>query len=269
MRNLTLAFAAAALAATAAFAADDDDDAIGYAVTSNGLILKFELDDPAQAKRLKPVKGIPGGERIVGIDFRPANKMLYAVTNKSKLYTIDLATSAATAIGTLTTPLTAGGTGVDFNPVPDRLRIVNDADQNLRANPADATNVVDKPLAYAPADANAGKNPMVAAAAYTDNVAGTKTTKLYVIDAALGILATQAPPNDGILNTVGPLDIRVNTLTGFDIRTDTAGANHAYAVTAVGRSAMSKLYKIDLATGKADEVGTIRGGLVTGFAIQP
>ena len=26
---------------------------------------------------------------------------------------------------------------MDFNPVPDRIRLVNDADQNLRINPDD------------------------------------------------------------------------------------------------------------------------------------
>lgn len=267
MRPLTFALAAALTAS--AGVASDDNDLTAYGVTANGAVVSFKLDDPGKARKMKPVSGLTMGERIAGIDFRPANKMLYAVTNRSRIYTIDLATMRATAVGTLTQPLTGEATGVDFNPVPDRIRIVNDADQNLRANPADGTNVVDKPLAYAAADANAGKNPMVVAAGYTNNVAGTKTTTLYVIDAALGILATQAPPNDGILNTVGSLGVRFNTLTGFDIKTDAAGGNHAYAVTAVGRSAMSRLYKIDLATGAATDLGIVRGGLLTGFAIQP
>ena len=54
-------------------------------------------------------------------------------------------------------------------------------------------------------DANKGKQPKVTAAAYSNSYAGTKETALYDIDVGNGTLVKQAPPNDGILNTIGSL----------------------------------------------------------------
>ena len=137
--------------------------------------------------------------------------------------------------------------GVDFNPVPDRLRVVSDAEQNLRINVATGATIVDGALAYAAADAGAGSNPGVAAAAYTNSVAGTTTTTLFDIDTTRDALVTQAPPNDGVLNTVGSLGIGdVTAVAGFDIGAD---GNRAYAslVTASGTG----VYTINLTTGAA------------------
>src|SRR5438093_788494 len=80
----------------------------------------------------------PGAHRV-DIDFRPANGLLYALTNEGgtgRLYTIDPASGAATFRATLTadtvndptptyTALSGTSFGVDFNPVPDRLRVVS------------------------------------------------------------------------------------------------------------------------------------------------
>jgi hypothetical protein len=54
--------------------------------------------------------------------------------------------------------------------------------------------------------------------AYTNNFAGASVTTLYGIDSNLDILATQNPPNAGLLNTVGPLGFNASDLVGFDIR---------------------------------------------------
>jgi hypothetical protein len=246
----------AALAATVATPSLAWPDVTAFGLTETGQILRFAIPQKGRGKLIK-VRGLDRGERLVGIDMRPSNRMLYAVTDRSRMFTIDPDTGVATAVGPLTQTLTPGTTGVDFNPVPDRLRIVNDAEQNLRANPADGVSVNDKPLAYAKADVAAGNNPSIAAAAYTNNVAGTKTTTLYVIDAARGTLATQAPPNDGVLNTVGTLGVRTGLQAGFDIVTDAAGTNHAYAVMTIGRARQSRLYRIDLASGAAIDLGRI------------
>ena len=91
---------------------------------------------------------------------------------------------------------------MNFNPQADRLRVVSKAGQNLRLNPdtgAAAGNEADGPLAYAtqpPADANAGKQPGVTGAAYTNNVARTTSTVLYDVDTTQDVLAIQNPPNN-------------------------------------------------------------------------
>ncbi len=227
-----------------------------YGVTTAGELVSFKSSKPGKLLKMPKLRGLQGGEKLVGIDFRPSNKMLYGVTNQNRIYTINTATGAAAAVGVLTTALTGSAFGVDFNPVPDRLRITNDGDQNLRANPADATNVVDKPLAFAATDANKGKNASIAASAYTNNFAGTKATTLYNIDFAEDVLLTQNPPNDGILNTVGKLGINITGNAGFDIASSNE-QNFAVAALQVEGKKPSRLYTINLTTGAATPMGKI------------
>ena len=61
----------------------------------------------------------------------------------------------------------------------------------------------------------------------------------------------QAPPNDGILNTVGSLGTKFDTIA-FDIWSD-GTKNEAWAL------AGGQLWSIDLATGKATAIGKIDG----------
>ena len=79
---------------------------------------------------------------------------------------------------------------------------------SLRINVEDGKTTVDGQLKYAEADASKGKQPKVTAAAYSNSFAGTKETALYDIDTANGMLVKQAPPNDGILNTLGKLGMK-------------------------------------------------------------
>jgi hypothetical protein len=82
--------------------------------------------------------------------------------------------------------------------------VVSDADQNLWLNPNDGTlAATDGTLAYAVGDSNAGANPNIVGAAYTNNFAGAISTTLYGIDSNLDILTIQNPPNNGSLNTLG------------------------------------------------------------------
>ena len=141
---------------------------------------------------------------VVGIDVRPADGMLYAVTADGGIYTVDAKTGAATMKSKLSETLKAGITvTVDFNPAADRLRVITSDGTNLRINVDDGKTTVDGTLKFKDGDAKAGKTPKVVAGAYT-NSANPKpaATALYDIDEA-GHLLTQAPPNDGILNTVG------------------------------------------------------------------
>src|SRR5581483_1695827 len=124
-----------------------------------------------------------------------------------RLYTIDTATAAATLVATLAadpadltnpyTTLSGASFGVDFNPVADRLRLVSDAGQNLRVNPANGLVTTD-------ADLNPGM-PHVVGVAYTNSFAGASATTLYDIDSASDTLLIQNPPNNGTLTAVGPL----------------------------------------------------------------
>lgn len=222
------------------------------------------LIDTQSKKAGAPVKitGISG--RVLGIDVRPADGLLYAVIADGTVATLDPKTGKATARSKLDTMLAAGTDAVvDFNPMADRLRIIGTDGTNLRANVDDGKVTKDKPLVFAESDAMKGKAPKVIAGAYTNSVKGTKETVLYDIDAS-GALVKQAPPNDGVLNTVGAHGV-AGDLVAFDIAPEAGGGNAAWLVSG------SKVFKIDLATGKGTEALTIEGltGAVRDIAVQP
>ncbi len=242
-----------------------------FGLTDNNALVDFNSNNPNRS-RMIGVTGITG--TLLGIDFRPANGLLYGLTDTNNIYTIDTTTGAATLVSTLSIPFTGGlMSGVDFNPTPDRLRVVGSNEQNLRINVDNGVTLVDSPLAYAPGDANFGQDPNITAAAYTNSFAPspdpTRRTTLYEIDSALDILVTQgsvnflagdpAPavsPNTGQLFTVGSLGIDFGATGGLDIFSPRSGVNSAFAASG------STLYTIDLNTGSATTVGRIGNGNV-------
>lgn len=231
-------------------------------LTTQGALLVVRSDAPADVRR---VGGAALPADLIGIDVRPADGKLYGLTAGNDLYRLDPATGAASLVSTLTVPFDGGArSGVDFNPQVDRLRLVSAGGQNLRVNVALGATAVDGALAYAPSDRNAGKRPRITAAAYTENVAGTATTRLVEIDAADDVLVAQDPPNDGVLVTIGPLDLDAGDAAGLDVVT-ADGVGHAFA--GIGRA----LYAVDLASGHATALGTVGdgGAEVVSLAILP
>jgi hypothetical protein len=187
-----------------------------YAVTTNNEIMVVDGDVPQNILSFRPITGLGAGEDVLGIDCRPADGKLYALTASAgftvpRIFTIDATTGAATLIAALaadpadvTAPLFTGLSGthfaVDFNPQVDRLRIVSDTGQNLRVNVGASTALVtaDTNLAYATA---LGQAPKINAIAYSNNNAGTVSTRLFDIDDANFKYAEQLPPNNGTLVT--------------------------------------------------------------------
>ena len=233
-----------------------------------------------------PIAGLADGEFLVGIDFRPSNGLLYAVGRigadpaaPGQLYTIDLDSGLATAVGARNIPLSGSSFGVDFNPVPDLIRIVSDLGQNIRIRPADgALAGTDTNLAYpAVGDPNSGRTARVVAVAYTNPDTDPQTnTVLHDVDVNRAddgdpirvgdVLDIQVPPNGGVLNTVGRLGIDPDDLTSFDI-----GPNQeALAAVLPVSSAFSRLYFIDIVSGDVTDLGQIgrNGEQIVGLAIQ-
>jgi hypothetical protein len=211
--------------------------AVAYGVDSSDNFVAFNPTAP-QTQVTKPFTGLQSGERVVGLDMRPLNGQLYGLGSTNRLYTINLATGAATAVSATPLVLTGTNFGFDFNPTVDRIRIVSDAGVNLRVNPADGVAIVDGVL-------NPG-TPSISAAAYTNNFAGATTTVLYDLDANTDMLYRQDPPNAGTLVSVGALGVNITGVNGFDIG-GTSGT--AFAVLTVGTTA--SIYTINLATGAA------------------
>src|SRR4051812_34860441 len=225
-----------------------------YAATIVGLVDGKTLVwvDPA-TKKVTGKADIKGATGIVGIDVRPADGMLYAVSADGGIYIVDAKTGAATMKSKLSETLKAGVTvTADFNPAADRLRIITSDGVNLRVNVEDGKATVDGPLKYKEGDVQTGKTANVIAGAYPNSsTPKPAATALYDIDAA-GHLLTQAPPNDGVLNTVGMLGVKLDGPVAFNIVAKSED-NAAWLMNA------GTLYSVDLKTGKATAAGKIEG----------
>ncbi|HEY1014959.1 MAG TPA: DUF4394 domain-containing protein [Herpetosiphonaceae bacterium] len=258
-------------AATQAYAGE-----VVYAVTTGNQLIQFNSANPSLLTGQQSITGLGLMENVIGIDFRPANGDLLAVTNQSRIYVINRATGAATVVSAtpFTPALTSTNIGMDFNPSVDRIRVVNTNGQNLRLHPVTgAVAGTDTTLAYAAGDPNNGVTPQVAAAAYTRNISGTVGTSLYVVDANLDILALQgspggspSSPNTGQLTTVGALGANVNSGVSFDI----APSGAAFVAYTPAASLTSLFAPVDLATGRIGQPQPITTDLlqtVVGIAI--
>lgn len=196
-----------------------------YGVNTTNNLLTFDSATPGTASSVA-ITGLQAGESVLGIDLRPATGQLYALGSTSRLYTINPATGAATQVGSgpFSPALVGTSFGFDFNPVVDRIRVVSDADQNLRLNPDTGTVVAtDTNLAFATGDLNQGVNPNVVAIAYTNNFAGSTVTTLFGIDSNLDIALIQGSPdgspvspNTGQLFSALPVGVNTGDAVGFD-----------------------------------------------------
>jgi hypothetical protein len=223
---------------------------IVYGVTASNRLIKFSSHTPGTLLQNGPIGGLQPGENVLAIDFRPATGELYALGSSSRLYRIDPATAVATAIGAgpFTPALAGSDFGFDFNPTVDRIRLVSDAEQNLRLHPDLGT------VAFT--DTSLTPTGNVVAAAYTNNFAGAVSTTLFDIDSGTDLLLTQNPPNNGQLNPVGPLGVDAAGDAGLDIAPD----GTAYASFTV--AGVTSFHTVNLATGAATSRGPIGAGEV-------
>jgi hypothetical protein len=207
--------------------------------------------DSRTAKTTSLVK-IDGVGAILGIDVRPSDGQLYALARDGAIATIDPATGKAVVKSKLEKlPPEDFQITVDFNPVADKMRIIGADGTNLRADVDSGKVTEDQTLRFAANDPAAGRTPAIIAGAYSNSVKGAKETTLYDID-ALGGLFRQAPPNDGVLNTIATIGVSIDRI-GFDIVADATGTNTAMLV------ANGKLYMLDLTTGKVTGGRSIAG----------
>ena len=221
-----------------------------YGVTQDNRLVTFQSDNVTNVAPAHAITGLPGGEKLVGLDVRPLNGQLYALGATSRLYVINPRTGAARQVGaTPFIPALAGASfGFDFNPTVDRIRVTSDAEQNLRLNPDTGTVAgVDTNLVYAAGDPGAGTDPNVASSAYTNSFDGATSTTLFDIDNARHALVIQNPPNEGTLTTVGALGTDHNAVA-FDI----GESNIGYAVLN-GEQNRQNLFRVDLANGHATQ----------------
>ena len=231
-------------------------------IAGGTMLVRFSAAAPGTILSSLAITGLQAGETVLGLDFRPASGQLVALGSTSRLYTLNPATGAATAIGGASISPALDGTffGVDFNPVPDRLRVVSDRDQSLRLNQiTGGVAGVDATLAYAPGDVAFGQDPNVSAVAYTNSFAGTATTTLFGLDFGRDTLVRQGgpdgvpSPNGGQLTTIGSLGVDTSGVASLDIVPN----GPAFALLKPAAATVSSLYLVNLTNGTTVLVGAI------------
>lgn len=239
-------------------------------LTQNNRLVTFAADMPGTITSTVKISGL-GGD-LLGIDYRPLTGELYGVVRAGdgtgSFVIIDDATGQVVSSSPLVdvngAPVVLVGTsfGVDFNPAADAIRIVSDADQNLRVLPSDRL-VANVPRVIGTTFTDGAINPggaAITAVAYTNNDNNAATgTVLYDVSSATDGLFSQNPPNDGTLVPVGAgLGLPVGDKAGFDIYTE-AGVPDVALVSLVdrGRATISVL---SLSTGAVNPASTMEIG---------
>lgn len=258
---LPLAVAGGAVAATLLASAALATGARGaerfVAADSSNRLYTFTDTNPGKWKRSAAVKGLPAGEKIVGLDVRPINRQLYALSSASRLYVVSRSKGTATPVGMgpFSPALNGNAFGFDFNPTVDRIRIVANSGQNLRAHPdTGAIAFTDGTLSHKQGDTGFGEAPAVSGSAYTNSKAGATMTTLYNIDTARDALTIQAPPNDGVLSTVGPFVANLSGPASFDISPQN---NQGYILARAAGKPRSRLFRVSLGSGKVRQLGAL------------
>ena len=247
-------------------------------VTDKLELLTLNAGQPTKVLKRVQLSGLAAGDTLVGIDYRIAKGVLFALAKSGRLYTVDTATGVLKPVGAApAVALQRDAIGMDFNPVADRVRVMSTSGQNVRLHPdTGALAATDPAPFYAAGDRRAGVKPEVAAAAYTYNKKDDKLTTNFAIDRNGGFLVTMGSAegvqpvvsfNTGQLYTVGALGVTEMSDASMDIA-DVSGA--AFAAVRLKSHATTRLYSVDLQTGKGTFIGTIGDGAkVLGLAVEP
>lgn len=250
MKNILIGLSALALAATPAHAV------LVYGVDDANNLIKFNSAAPGTTLSSVGVTGL-GGNSLLAIDLRVRDGLLYGLTDRESVVSIDTNSGAASLV--LDVELTSSSFAFDFNPTNANLRIVGDDNSNgfLRLNAPPVAFVVQASAAYALGTMGL-VDPDIVSAAYTfnDNDPATGTT-LFVLDSANDVLATLNVAT-GVLTQVGALGVDIDGSTSFDI---------------LGRSmgfvqAGDTLYRINLTSGALSAIGNTDRRLI-GIAAVP
>ncbi|MEC8848599.1 MAG: DUF4394 domain-containing protein [Pseudomonadota bacterium] len=240
-----------------------------YGIRGDDELVRFSPSAPGSVLSLGAFP-TAAGDVIVGLDRRPSDNKLYAVSRLGAVFTAEVASSAnpslmATLIQPIMgpTPPPIGRIGTDFNPAADALRIVADDGTNLRVPAGALTSPESVPPVNTLVDGRMGYKQGVTAAAYSNPhpdfvpPMGEPATQLFVLDSQNDALYLQAA-NEGELSFVASLNVDINVVNGYDIyQGEAADANEHFVVTASG--ANTRLYELDPTTGIMTLLTTLEG----------
>lgn len=245
-----------------------------FAVDTQNQLVIFDSKTPERTT-VKPITGLSG--IFNGIDFRPSNSQLYALTVDSndlpaRIYRINPGTGQAAFVTFTSQPILGFWHSIDFDPVTDKLRVVcSGIDAPSYIVDVDSGQTEKKAvLKYYPASNGEENTSNIAGLAYTNNVANAPNTMLWGIDIGRDILVKINPPNypEGTVFSWGSLGVDTTSLVGFDVQ---QGTGEAFAILDVEGS--QQLYNIDLQNPYPDRLKKIGmvgsgGSRLMDFAIR-
>ena len=256
---------------------NDTPPRIVYGLTDGNRLVSFTTDQPRTLLSNRPING----EKLLGIDFRPATGELYGLGLSGHLYLINRLTADLKQIGTDAIPNLTGASAaaIDFDPVRDRLRVTLYYDaRNFQVDPNTGAVSVDAPLSSV---SNGYDAPQLYGLAYSNNYPGTTTTTAYGLNiftsfAWLKLVTLGSPggsplsPDSGKLFMVKEVPIGPKYIhwVGFDI-TDTGEAYASTSGFAANGGAM--LQRVNLEEVYARSIGIIGDGtqVVRDIAVEP
>lgn len=229
-------------------------------------IVTFNSTSPGTLITNVPAAGLNPNERLIGIDFRPQNGLLYGVAStgtSSRLVLINHQTGSITTVGSgITPPLPLSQFyGVDFNPTTDRLRIVGTDQRNIRVNP-DLGAIEGTDTNLTPAS---GGFLFVDQIAHSNNIVGATQSTLFAGDANSGSFARiggvngTPSPNGGVVNLIGSFGLPpLNQSSGMDI-----GPNGEILI-----GYNNTLFSVNQTSGQTTSLGAISSAVsLGGFSI--
>lgn len=232
-------------------------------------LLKFAIRNP-NAATATAITGLPTGERLLSIDFRPSNRTVYGLSSAGKIFTINPDTGAASLGSTLSVAteivngLAAGKSyAIDFNPAADALRVVssNNGDNVSRNYRIPGANLESTGVTLTDTDltlAGVATGFSIAQVAYTNTFSPTPSgTRLFDIDSANNRLLQQTNANAGTLAVIGATGTTFNNYGGFDI----SGGDNGMVLMAnrVGAMGAFSLFSANLGSGAVTAAGVSTG----------
>ena len=251
------------------FVLGDDPDCAG--LTLNNTLVLFSSQSPEQVISEISLAGLLSGENIIAIEFVPASDMAFGYSNRGRLYKVNLANGMAMSVGFDPPFSQSEAVSIVFDSANSLIRAITSRGGHFVVN-SSTGNIVRNlgTLMYQDSDPNFLQTPQIEGAAlpFTD---GTQQDDSvfdsafpYLIDpktSSLGRLGkggnNPTPADSGKISTVGQLSVNISSVIGFDISKDT---NAALAALVPQLESSAKLFKINLATGAANEIGTITPG---------
>lgn len=251
---LRVALAAAVGAALGTVGVAHAEAVYGISVPGSSTnLVTFDTSAVNTVTTIGAVTGVVAGHTLRGVDFRPSDGKLYAISTNgasAQLYTVNLGTGAATPVGGLMTLTgnTSTRVSLDFDPVADVLRVVTGTGQNYRVNANTGTVIAQ--------DSNISGSPLISGIAYSNNFVGAVQTTLYAYDfisdilGRIGGLNGVPSPNGGAFSTIGSSGIVTGDGgAGFDISGLTGDAYFSADDFNGSPGFNAEFFRVNLATG--------------------